>query len=55
MIIGDRFHQYIEHYSKALGKTPYLVILSGGEVNSQLYPIVNFSLVSNISLRHPTI
>jgi len=54
MIIGDRFQQYIDHYSKALGKTPYLVILSGGEVNSQTYPIVNFSLVSNISVRHTT-
>ena len=52
MIIGDRFQQYINHYSNALGKTPFLVILSGGEVNSQLYPIVNFSLVSNISVRH---
>ncbi len=29
MIIGDRFQQYIDLYSKALGKTPYLVILSG--------------------------
>ena len=55
MIIGDRFKQYVDHYSKALKNTPYLVIISGGEVNSQSYPIVNFSLVSNISSRHSTI
>ena len=55
MIIGDRFKQYIDHYSRALREKPFLVILSGGEVNSQLYPIVNFSLVSNISSRYPII
>ena len=55
MIIGDRFKQYIDHYTKALSKKPFLVILSGGEVNSQSYPIVNFSLVSNILSRYSSI
>ncbi len=49
MIVGDRFQQYLAHYSKILGNIPYLVIISGGEVNSQSYPIINFSLVSGIA------
>ncbi|MHA1993795.1 MAG: FIST N-terminal domain-containing protein [Candidatus Hodarchaeales archaeon] len=49
MIVGDRFQQYLEYYKKNLGKVPYLVIISGGEVNSQSFPIVNFSLVSSIA------
>jgi hypothetical protein len=49
MIVGDRFMQYLEHYSDNMGNTPYLVIISGGEVNSQSFPIVNFSLVSGIA------
>ncbi|PWI49158.1 hypothetical protein CEE45_03185 [Candidatus Heimdallarchaeota archaeon B3_Heim] len=49
MIVGDRFQQYMEHYAQILGKIPYLVIISGGEVNSQSFPIVNFSLVSSVA------
>ena len=51
MIVGDRFQQYMQHYTSALGKIPYLVILSGGEVNSQSFPIVNFSLISSTAKR----
>ena len=51
MIVGDKFQQYLQHYTAALGSIPYLVILSGGEINSQSFPIVNFSLISNIGKR----
>ncbi len=49
MVLGDKFDQYINNFSNYLGKTPYLVIISGGEVNSQEYPIVNFSTVSTVA------
>ncbi|MHA1978105.1 MAG: FIST N-terminal domain-containing protein [Candidatus Hodarchaeales archaeon] len=49
MIVGDRFQQYLKHYAQILGNIPYLVIISGGEVNSQSFPIVNFSLVSGVA------
>ena len=51
MIVGDRFPQYLRHYTNALGSIPYLVILSGGEINSQSFPIVNFSLISSLGKR----
>ncbi|MHA2054110.1 MAG: FIST N-terminal domain-containing protein [Candidatus Hodarchaeales archaeon] len=49
MIVGEKFQNYIDHYTDILGDTPYLVIISGGEVNSQSFPIVNFSLISNVA------
>ncbi|NHJ02277.1 MAG: hypothetical protein EAX86_09090 [Candidatus Heimdallarchaeota archaeon] len=52
MIIGDRFDQYSKVYADNLN-IPYLVVISGGEINSQTFPIVNMSLIS--SLAHGTI
>jgi len=49
MIVGDRFQQYLQRYNQILGEVPFLVIISGGEVNSQSFPIVNFSLVSGVA------
>jgi hypothetical protein len=49
MIIGDRFDQFSKKYAKYLGKVPYLVIISGGEVNSQNFPIVNFSTIASVA------
>lgn len=49
MIIGDRFDQYVSKFKNHLGTTPYLIILSGGEINSQQFPIVNFSLISSLA------
>ncbi|MFX1285414.1 MAG: FIST N-terminal domain-containing protein [Promethearchaeota archaeon] len=49
MVLGDKFGQYLDIFKNYLGKTPYLVILSGGEVNSQDYPIVNFTTVSHVA------
>ncbi len=49
MVLGDKFGKYLENFKDHLGKTPYLVILSGGEVNSQDYPIVNFTTVSHVA------
>ncbi|MHA1213929.1 MAG: FIST N-terminal domain-containing protein [Candidatus Hodarchaeales archaeon] len=48
MLLGDRFDQYLSKFKKHLGEKPYLIILSGGEINYQNLPIVNFSMVSNI-------
>ncbi|MFX0208399.1 MAG: FIST N-terminal domain-containing protein [Candidatus Hodarchaeota archaeon] len=49
MVLGDKFGQYLDNFKNHLGEIPYLVILSGGEVNSQNYPIVNFTTVSHIA------
>lgn len=49
MIVGDKFQNYIDKYNEILRDTPFLIILSGGEVNSQLFPIVNFSLISSVA------
>ncbi|MFW9778494.1 MAG: FIST N-terminal domain-containing protein [Candidatus Heimdallarchaeota archaeon] len=51
MVIGDRFDKYMKKYADSLGEIPYLVVISGGEVNSQDFPIVNFTTVSNIGKR----
>ena len=44
-----KFDQYIKKFQNYLGNVPYLVIFSGGEVNYQDYPIINFSTVSNVA------
>ena len=49
MIVGDKFDQYIGKFQNYLGSIPYLIIFSGGEVNYQEYPIINFSTVSNVA------
>jgi hypothetical protein len=49
MIIGDKFEKFNEKYSENLGEIPYLVVISGGEVNSQNFPIVNFSVISSVA------
>jgi hypothetical protein len=49
MIVGDKFEQYVKKFSDHLGDIPYLVIISGGEVNSQHFPIVNFSSIASIA------
>jgi hypothetical protein len=49
MILGDKFGQYLENFAHHLKKIPYLIIISGGEVNSQEYPIINFSTVSSVA------
>ncbi len=49
MIIGDKFEKFSEKYAEKLGNTPYLVVISGGEVNSQHFPIVNFSVISSVA------
>jgi len=49
MIVGDKFDELVEKYSKHFKKIPYLVIISGGEINSQNFPIVNFSTVASIA------
>jgi len=54
MIVGDRFEQYTRKYSNHLDKIPYLIIISGGEVNFQEFPIVNFSTISSIAERVTT-
>jgi hypothetical protein len=54
MIVGDKFQQYSETYSEILREIPYLIVISGGEVNSQSFPIVNFSLISSIAKHHNT-
>lgn len=48
MVIGDRFDKYMKKYADSFGDIPYLVVISGGEVNSQDIPIVNFATVSNV-------
>jgi len=48
MVIGDRFDKYMKKYADSFGDIPYLVVISGGEVNSQDIPIVNFTTVSNV-------
>jgi hypothetical protein len=54
MIVGDRFEQYTSKYSNHLDKIPYLIIISGGEVNFQEFPVVNFSTISSIAERVTT-
>jgi len=49
MIIGDKFEKFTEKYAENLREIPYLVIISGGEVNSQNFPIVNFSVISSVA------
>jgi len=49
MIVGDRFDQYLSKFKNHLGNIPYLIVFSGGEINSQHFPIVNFSLVSSLA------
>lgn len=49
MIVGDKFDQFIKKYAKHLKNIPYLVIISGGEINSQNFPIVNFSTIASIA------
>lgn len=49
MILGDKFGQYLDIFTNHLRKVPFLVIISGGEVNSQDFPIINFSTVSNVA------
>lgn len=49
MIVGDRFEQFNEKYAQYLGNIPYLLIISGGEINSQNFPIVNFSTIASIA------
>ncbi|MFX0181495.1 MAG: FIST N-terminal domain-containing protein [Candidatus Hodarchaeota archaeon] len=49
MIVGDKFDQFAEKFSNYLGNVPYLVIISGGEVNSQHFPIVNFSSIASLA------
>ncbi|MHA2202407.1 MAG: hypothetical protein ACW991_01840, partial [Candidatus Hodarchaeales archaeon] len=49
MIVGDKFDQFIEKYTRHFKDTPYLVVISGGEINSQNFPIVNFSTVASIA------
>jgi hypothetical protein len=54
MIVGDRFDQYAEIYANHLKNIPYLIIISGGEVNCQDFPIVNFSTISSVAKRVST-
>jgi hypothetical protein len=49
MILGDRFDNFAKRYVNHFGDVPYLVIISGGEVNSQSFPIVNFSSISSVA------
>jgi len=49
MIVGDKFDQFVEKFANYLGNIPYLVIISGGEVNSQHFPIVNFSSIASLA------
>jgi hypothetical protein len=51
MIVGDRFEKYNQRFVKYLSEIPYLLIISGGEVNFQDFPVVNFSTISSIA-RH---
>ncbi|MFX0173649.1 MAG: FIST N-terminal domain-containing protein [Candidatus Hodarchaeota archaeon] len=53
MIVGDKFDQFAKKFSDHLGDIPYLVIISGGEVNSQLFPIVNFSSIASLAKKVP--
>ncbi len=54
MIVGDRFDQYTRKYANHLNNIPYLIIISGGEVNYQVFPIVNFSTISSVAKRVST-
>ncbi len=49
MIVGDRFYHYNERFAKHFKKIPYLVVISGGEINFQDFPIVNFSTISSVA------
>ncbi len=53
MIVGDKFDTYIDVYSNHFRDIPYLVIISGGEINSQPFPTVNFSSISCIGKKVP--
>ncbi|MFX1515007.1 MAG: FIST N-terminal domain-containing protein [Promethearchaeota archaeon] len=47
MIIGEKYGDFVEKYSKHFKETPFLIVISGGEINSQKFPIVNFSAVTS--------
>ncbi|MFX0013611.1 MAG: FIST N-terminal domain-containing protein [Promethearchaeota archaeon] len=49
MIVGDKFDHFVDQYEKHLKNVPYLVIISGGEINSQNFPIVNFSTIASVA------
>lgn len=55
MIVGDRYHHYNERFAKHLKKIPYLVVISGGEINFQDFPVVNFSTISSVAKVSPPI
>ncbi len=52
MILGDRFEEYSKIYAENLD-IPYLIVISGGEINSQAFPIVNMSLISSLAHEKP--
>ncbi|UCG00552.1 MAG: hypothetical protein JSW11_13090 [Candidatus Heimdallarchaeota archaeon] len=49
MIIGDKYGEFVEKYSNHFREIPFLIVMSGGEINSQKFPIVNFSAVTSIA------
>jgi hypothetical protein len=49
MIVGDKFDKYMDVYNNHFRDIPYLVVISGGEINSQKFPMVNFSTISSIA------
>ena len=54
MIIGDKYGEFVKKYSQKFKEIPFLIVMSGGEINAQKFPIVNFSAVANIAKKNPS-